>query len=104
METILKMADETVSCIYDGKDVNEHLIYENLMDSQNYFIPTIVSIFKGNPKVEVIDYNDIKAFVGFNDKYFIITMNKNDDEISITINSYDNYLDARRFYRWLFSM
>ena len=61
METILKMADETVSCIYNGKDVNEHLIYENLMDSQNYFIPTIISIFKGNPNVEVIDYNDIKA-------------------------------------------
>jgi len=103
METILKMADETVSCIYNGKDVYEHLIYENLMDSQNYFIPTIISVLKGNPKVEVIDYNDIKAFVGFNDKYFIITMDQKDD-VTITINSYDNYLEARRFYRWLFSM
>lgn len=103
MEIILKMADETVSCIYNGKEVNEHFICDDLMDSQNYFIPTVISVLKGNPKVEVIDYNDTKAFIGFNDKYFIITMNQNDD-VSITINSYDSYIEARRFYRWLFSM
>lgn len=102
METILKMADETVSYIYHGKDVNEHLIYENLMDSQNYFIPTVISILKGNPEVEIINYDDTKAFVSLNDKYFIITMDQND--FSITINSYDSYLEARRFYRWLFPM
>lgn len=103
METILKMADETVSYIYHGKDVNEHLNYENLMDSQNYFIPTVISILKGNPEVEIINYDDTKAFIGFNNNYFIITMDQKDD-VTITISSYDSYLEARRFYRWLFPM
>jgi uncharacterized protein YdhG (YjbR/CyaY superfamily) len=100
METILKMADNTVSCIYNSKKVNEMLIYKDLMDSQYYFIPTVISIFKGNPEVEVINYDNTKAFISFNDKYFIITIDKNDDDISITINCYDSYLEARRFYRW----
>lgn len=98
METILKMADETVLRIYNMKDVNEHLIYENLMDSQNYFIPTVISIFKGNPTVEIINYDSRKAFITFNNKYFIITLNEIDDNISINV--YDTYLEARRFYRW----
>lgn len=104
METILKMADYTVSCIYNEKELNEMLINENLMDSQYYFIPTVISIFKGNPEVEIIDYNDTRALITINDKYFIITMNQHDDDFSITINSYDSYLEGRRVYRWLFSM
>jgi hypothetical protein len=102
METILKMADKTVSLIYNMKDVNEHLIYENLMDSYDYFIPTVISILKGNPKVEIIDYDNRKAFITFGNKYFIITLNEIEDNISINV--YDTYLEARRFYRWLFSM
>jgi len=104
METILKMADYTVSCIYKGKEVNEMLIYENLMDSQYYFIPTVISIFKDNHEVDIIDYNDTKAFITLKDKYFIITINKNNNKVNITINSYDSYLEGRRVYRWLFSM
>lgn len=100
METILKMADETVSRIYKTNNVNEYIIYENSLESEDYFIPTIISIFKGNLEIEIINYDKEKALIAFNDRYFIITMNQNDGKINISIDIYDNYLEARRFYRW----
>lgn len=98
METILNIADETVSAIYNTKE-STAMIYINindLMDCSDCLIPTIISIFKGNLKVEIINYEDNKAIISLNKKYFIITISND----KICINIYDNYLDARRFYRW----